>query len=96
MTIALVILCIGLRLCACISRIRQTDHVIHVVDLRCRGRYYGSSLTSPFFVSAYFYVTITICFCHLIPVMGSPIPVLCRCSRHLAPNNTDSNKKHEY
>ena len=51
---------------------------------------------SPFFVSAYFYPAIPICFYHLVPVMGSLIPLICRCGRHLAPNNTDSYKKHEY
>ena len=51
---------------------------------------------SPFFVSAYFYTAIPICFYHLVPVMGSPIPVLCYCCGHLAANHTDRQEKHEY
>ena len=64
--------------------------------MRCRGNCYGRSLVSPFFVSTCFYIATTIRFHHLVPIMGSLIPVICRCIRHLAPNNTYSYKKHEY
>ena len=48
-TIALIVLRVGVRLCACISRIRQTDRIVHVVDLRCRGEFLQEQPDVPIF-----------------------------------------------